>query len=86
MEYIKYILIALGVIAVLFILRLILKNFLRIKKFFIEVWVELTKVSWPTKKELIGSTWIVIVTTLLLSVFLGFVDLVFSKILSIIIV
>ena len=86
MPYIKYIFIALGTIAVLFLLRLIIKNFLRIKEFFTEVWTELSKVAWPTRKELISSTWIVIITALLLSVFLGVVDVVFSKILSIIIV
>lgn len=39
-----------------------------------EAKVELKKVKWPTRKELLASTAVVIVLTLLLAFFLGLVD------------
>ncbi len=39
---------------------------------------EMKKVNWPTQKEVIGSTWIVIAGTLLLAALLAVVDLVFG--------
>jgi len=47
-----------------------------------EVRVQLTKVSWPTKKELMGATTVVIVITCLTAVFISIVDLVLSNILN----
>lgn len=49
-----------------------------------EVKVELTKVSWSSRQEVIGSTAVVIVITFLMAVFIGVIDLVLSKILSVI--
>jgi preprotein translocase subunit SecE len=46
----------------------------KIKNFFREVKVELKKVSFPSKDELTGSTWVVIVTVLIIAVYLGAVD------------
>jgi len=43
-------------------------------KFLKEVRTELTKVTWPTRQELIGSTIVTIVVTLIVSVFIGIVD------------
>lgn len=57
--------------------------FERIKEFLSEVKVEIKKVVYPTKEELIGSTWVVIITVIVISVFLGIVDLGLSKIVSI---
>jgi preprotein translocase subunit SecE len=54
----------------------------RIKKFFKEVKVETGKVVYPSRDELIGSTWIVIVTVLVISVFLGVVDLGLTRLVS----
>ncbi len=51
-------------------------------KFLKEVKVQLTKVSWPTKDELIGATAVVIVITAITAVFVGVVDLIFSRLLS----
>ena len=47
-----------------------------------EVKIQLTKVSWPTREELVGATTIVIIVTFLTAAFVGFVDLFFSRILS----
>jgi preprotein translocase subunit SecE len=51
----------------------------KVGKFLNEVKTEMKKVSWSTKKELIGSTWIVIVTVFLLAVFIGVIDFIISR-------
>lgn len=51
----------------------------RIKQFLREVKVEIKKVVFPSRPELIGSTWVVIITVLLMSIYLGVVDLGLSK-------
>ncbi len=51
----------------------------KIKQFFKEVKVETKKVVYPNKEELIGSTWVVIITVMVISVFLGIVDLTLTK-------
>ena len=50
------------------------------KTFFAEVVTELKKSSWPTRKELIDSTMIVIITMVVLGAFVAFADLVFVRI------
>ncbi|TBR17346.1 preprotein translocase subunit SecE [bacterium] len=50
--------------------------------FILEVKVELSKVSWSTRNELIGSTSVVLVVTSIMTIFIGIVDLLLSKILS----
>lgn len=52
----------------------------KIKSFFREVKTEAKKVNYPTREDLIGSTWVVITTVIIVSVFLGIVDLSLSKI------
>jgi preprotein translocase subunit SecE len=49
--------------------------FEKLKKFLKEVRIELTKVTWPTLSELRATTAVVIVTTLVVTVFIGLVDL-----------
>jgi preprotein translocase subunit SecE len=56
--------------------------FQKIAKFFSEVKVELTKVAWSTREELVGATIAVISITALLAVFIGVIDVVLSKVLS----
>jgi preprotein translocase subunit SecE len=48
--------------------------FEKIKKFVKEVRVELTKVTWPTPSELRATTTVVIITTFIMTVFIGLVD------------
>ncbi len=50
----------------------------KIKKFFQDVTSELKKVSWPTRDELRGSTLVVIVTVIIVSIFIGVVDRILS--------
>ena len=47
-----------------------------------EVKAELTKVNWPSRSELTGSTPVVIVITIILAVFVGFIDFMLSALLS----
>ena len=51
----------------------------KIKQFFREVKVETKKVVYPNKDELIMSTWIVIICVVIVSSFLGVVDLSLTK-------
>lgn len=55
----------------------------RVKEFFREVQVETKKVVFPSKDELIGSTWVVIITVIIVSLFLGIFDLGLSKLVGI---
>ncbi len=57
----------------------------KVKKFVSEVSVELKKVSWLTRQELVDATWIVILSSVLLGVFIGCTDLVLSKLLGLIV-
>jgi preprotein translocase subunit SecE len=56
--------------------------FERLKRFLKEVKVELTKVTWPTMAELRGSTGIVIITTLVITFFIGLVDIGLSRLVA----
>ncbi len=51
----------------------------KVREFLKEVKIEIKKVVFPSKDELIGSTWVVIITVLAISIFLGIVDLGLSK-------
>ena len=57
--------------------------FNRIKEFFKEVKIELKKVVFPSKDEVIGSTKVVVVLVLIIAIFLGFVDMLLSKLVGI---
>ena len=49
------------------------------KNFLQEVKLELGKVTWPTRKETIATSWVVIVIVLLISLYLGACDLILAK-------
>jgi len=49
-------------------------------QFLSEVKSEVNKVTWPSKKEAMGGTAVVLVVVFLMAVFLGLVDLLLSKI------
>ena len=53
-------------------------------QFFREVKVELTKVTWPSKKQTIGSTAVVIVFVFVIAFFLGIVDIGLSSLIRLI--
>ncbi len=50
-----------------------------------EVVVELKKVIWPSRKETVGSTAVVLVIVGLVAVFLGIVDLVLSRLVKLLV-
>jgi len=52
---------------------------LKIGKFVSQVRAEMKKVSWPTKQELISSTVVVLISTVMLAAFIGLCDLVLSR-------
>lgn len=56
--------------------------FEKIKNFFVDVQKEMKKVSWPSQDELIDYTIVVVVFTIVLSVFIFAVDQVYSTILE----
>jgi len=58
--------------------------FKKITDFVDGVVFEMKKVSWPTWQELKGSTIVVLVLSLILSVFLFIVDIILSKLVHII--
>ena len=49
-----------------------------------EVKSEVKKVTWPTKKEAMGGTAVVLVVVFIMALFLGLVDLLLSKIIGVI--
>ena len=53
------------------------------KQFSQEIKVELKKISWPQKKETISSTSVVLIIVLIVSFFLGVVDVALSRIVNI---
>jgi len=53
--------------------------FERARQFFREVRIELKKVTWPTRKETLASTSVILVLVILVSFFLGVVDIILSR-------
>jgi len=56
----------------------------QIKRFLKGARVELRKVTWPTPKEALASTSVVIVVVIIMSLFLGIVDLGLTKIIRLV--
>ncbi len=58
--------------------------FTKTKRFLREVKVELKKVTWPSRKQTIGSTAVVIALVMIISLFLGVVDFGISNLIRIV--
>ncbi len=56
--------------------------FKKLVQFFKEIKTELTRVTWPGRKEVINSTIVVLTTVFLISLFLWVVDLALQKFIS----
>ena len=54
----------------------------KIKNFFKEVKIELKKVVFPSRDEVIGSTKVVVVLVLIVATFLGLIDMLLSRLIS----
>ena len=50
----------------------------KVRNFVSEVRAEMQKVTWPTREELAGSTGVVLMTMLIISVFVGCADFVMT--------
>ncbi|MBN2407986.1 MAG: preprotein translocase subunit SecE [Elusimicrobia bacterium] len=57
----------------------------KINKFLREVLFEVKKVTWPGRKELVGSTIVVVILVIFVALYIGFIDFVLSRLLSVII-
>ncbi|MCD6184922.1 MAG: preprotein translocase subunit SecE [Deltaproteobacteria bacterium] len=53
-------------------------------QFFREVSLELKKVTWPTRKQTIGLTVVVIILVLIISLFLGIIDIGLSSLIRLV--
>ena len=58
------------------------KRWEQLTRFFKEVRTEMKKVNWPPRKEVVGSTIVVVVSVFILSFFLGVVDVTLQKLLT----
>lgn len=56
--------------------------FKKLIRFIKEAIAELKKVSWPGKKQVMGSTGLIIVMIIIFALFLGLIDFILSKILG----
>jgi len=56
----------------------------RIKLFFSETRTELKKVTWPTRQEFKESTIVVIVSTFIVTIFIGVVDQIISRVIRLV--
>lgn len=54
-------------------------------QFLKEVRTELKKVNWPLRKEVVGSTVVVIVSVFILSFFLGVIDVTLQRLLTLVV-
>jgi preprotein translocase SecE subunit len=57
----------------------------KVKKFISEVIIELKKVSWSTRSELIDATWVILFSAIFVGVYIAFSDFILSKFLGLII-
>jgi len=53
----------------------------KIKQFLKEFRIEMRKVAWPSRKEVVASTGVVLAVVVLISLYLGLTDLLLSKML-----
>ncbi len=58
--------------------------FKRIRNYLADVWAEMRKVSWVKRKELLTTTLVVIVFSFVMAVFIGVADLIFSRLLNLV--
>lgn len=69
---------AVGVIALFGLIVFLILNKPRIADFMIATEAEMKKVNWPSKKEIIGSTWVVICGTVFIALLLWLINLGFA--------
>lgn len=57
----------------------------KIRNYFLEVKSELKKVTWPEKRTLKISTFVIVIFMVVMAIYFGIVDVIFAKIISLII-
>jgi preprotein translocase subunit SecE len=60
------------------------RTWFKIQRFFQETIGELRKVSWPTRREALRLTWIVIGVIFVMAIILGGLDYIYSRIFAVI--
>ena len=58
--------------------------FKRVRNYLADVWAVMKKVSWVQRRELFTTTLVVIIFSTVLALFIGAVDLIFSRLLGIV--
>ena len=53
-----------------------------VKRYFLEVYMEAKRVTWPSKKDALKGTYVVVITVLVAALFLGLVDVTFAWIIQ----
>jgi preprotein translocase subunit SecE len=53
-----------------------------IKNYFREVYIEAKRVTWPSRKDTMKGTYIVLITVIIAALFLGIIDIGFAKIIQ----
>ena len=56
----------------------------RFRQFVEDSWKELKRTSWPSQSEVVGTTTVVLLVTLMIALYLGVVDLFLAKIQSLV--
>ncbi|MCX5812874.1 MAG: preprotein translocase subunit SecE [Proteobacteria bacterium] len=54
-----------------------------IKEYFREVYMEAKRVTWPSKKDAVKGTYVVLITVAIAAIFLGIVDVGLAKIIQV---
>ena len=54
------------------------------KSFLDDVMAELHRVTWPTRKETISTTWVVVFIVLLIAFYLGLCDVILARVMKVI--
>ncbi|HOJ71822.1 MAG TPA: preprotein translocase subunit SecE [Syntrophorhabdaceae bacterium] len=54
-----------------------------IKRYFMEVFLEAKRVTWPSRKDTVKGTYIVLITVIVSAIFLGIVDIGLAKIIQV---
>jgi preprotein translocase subunit SecE len=57
----------------------------KVKKFLNDVYIELQKVAWPSRDELVGSTIVVIAMSIVMAIFIGVVDKVLGSLVNVLV-
>ena len=50
----------------------------RVRSFLLDIYLEMKKVSWPSRKEMVGSTAVVIIFSIVVAIIIGILDYCYS--------